>query len=135
MQPAYAGSRIEGLTCLPAAPLDKLSFVDLFANTGGRAAAIWLLLLLLALLALAGLALPNGVRRPRQITAWLAADAERRRAEDAARAADEAERIRYAEEIAVAVRGATATAERRRAECRGAQERVEHAWQAYQDAD
>lgn len=96
---------------------------------------IWLLLSLLGVLALAGLALPPDVRRPRQVSAWLAENAREKRAELERRAAEAAECVRYAEEIAVAARGAETTAERRRAECQQAQARVEESWQAYRAAD
>jgi hypothetical protein len=109
--------------------------VALLVNNGGRVAAIWLLLLVLALVALAGLALPRGVRRPRQIFTWLAESAQRKRAEARRRAAGATEFIRYAGEVTVAARGAAATAERRRDECQRAQSDVESAWQAYQRAD
>jgi hypothetical protein len=109
--------------------------LDLIATNGGRLAGIWLLLVLLALIALAGLALPRGVRRPRQISAWLADNARDKREVEAHKAAEARESIRYAEEIAVAARGATATAERGREQCQRAQADVEAAWRAYQDAD
>ena len=110
--------------------------VALFTDHGGRAAAaIWATLILLALIALAGLALPRGVRRPRQISAWLAESAAQKRAAAESKTAVATEAIRYAEEIAVAARGATSTAERRREECQQAQARTQDAWQAYQDAD
>jgi len=96
---------------------------------------IWLLLLLAAVVALAGLALPRGVRHPRQVSAWLAEPARRRAEEAERRAAEAAESIRYAEEIAVAARGAAGTAERRRVDCQEAQALVDQTWQAYQDAD
>jgi hypothetical protein len=96
---------------------------------------IWLLLLLLGVLALAGLALPRDVRRPREISAWLAENAEQKRAEAERRSAEAAECVRYAEEIAVAAHGAETTAERRRAECQQAQARVEECWTAYRTAD
>ena len=96
---------------------------------------IWLLLLLAAVVALAGLALPRDVRRPRQISAWLAGHAARKAEEAERRAAEAAESIRYAEEVAVAAAGAASTAERRRVECQEAQARVDRTWQAYQDAD
>jgi hypothetical protein len=96
---------------------------------------IWFLLLLAGVAALAGLALPRDVRRPREISAWLAGNARRRRAAAEQAAAEAAEAIRYAEEIAVAARGAEHTADRRRAECQQAQERVAATWQAYQRAD
>ena len=47
--------------------------VALLVGNSGRVAAIWLTLILLAVFALFALALPRGVHRPRQITAWLAA--------------------------------------------------------------
>lgn len=110
--------------------------VALLANHGGRAAAvIWASLILLALLALAGLALPRGVHRPRQISAWLADSAARKRAALRAKADEAAEAIRYAEEIAVVARGAAHTAERHREECQQAQAHTQSAWQAYQKAD
>jgi hypothetical protein len=113
----------------------EFAFALLAAHGGRSAAAIWATLILLALIALAGLALPSGVFRPRQISAWLADSARQRRAEDEGRAAAATESIRYAEEIAVAARGAANTAERRREQCREAQARTQQAWQAYQDAD
>ena len=109
--------------------------VALLVDNGGRVAAIWLLLLAGALVALAGLALPRGIRRPRQISTWLAESAQRKRAEAGRRAAGAAEIIRYADEITVAARGAATTAERRREECQRAQSDVDKAWQAYQRAD
>jgi len=109
--------------------------LDLIVTNGGRVAAIWLLLVLLAVFALAGLALPRGVRRPRQISAWLADNARRKREVEAGKTAEAEESIRYAEEIVVAARGAAATAERRREQCQRAQGGVEAAWQSYQDAD
>jgi hypothetical protein len=96
---------------------------------------IWLLLLLAAVVALAGLALPRDVRRPRQVTAWLAEHAARKAEEAERRAAEATESIRYAEEVAVAAAGAAGTAERRRVECQEAQAGVDQTWQAYQDAD
>jgi len=109
--------------------------VALLVGNSGRLAAIWLALILLAVVALFALALPRGVHRPRQISAWLAAGAAQKRAEAERRAAEAAETIRYAEEITVAARGAANTAERRREECQRAQAAVEDAWQAYQRAD
>jgi len=109
--------------------------VALLLGNSGRLVAIWLTLILLAVVALFALALPRGVHRPRQISAWLADNATRRRAEAVRRAEEAAEAVRYAEEIAVAARGAANTAERRRDECQRAQAAVEEAWQAYQRAD
>ena len=109
--------------------------VALLVGNSGQVAVIWLALILLAVIALFALALPRGVHRPRQISAWLADNAAQKRAEEERRAAEAAETIRYADEIAVAARGATNTAERRRDECQRAQAAVEGAWQAYQQAD
>ncbi|GAA3350904.1 hypothetical protein GCM10020358_78570 [Amorphoplanes nipponensis] len=109
--------------------------VALLVGNSGRVAAIWLALILLAVIAFFALALPRGVHRPRQITAWLAAGAAQRRAEAERRHREAAEAIRYADEITVAARGAANTAERRREECQRAQAAVEDAWQAYQRAD
>lgn len=109
--------------------------LEFLVGNGGRVAVIWLALIVLALVALLGLALPQGVRRPRQITAWLAESAAQKRADHERRAAEVQEMLRYADEIAVAAQGAAATADRRREECQQAQAAVEHAWQAWQDAD
>jgi hypothetical protein len=109
--------------------------VALLVGNSGRLAAIWLALIVLAVVALFALALPRGVHRPRQISAWLADNAAQKRAEAERRAAEAAEAIRYAEEITVAAGGAANTAERRREECQWAQAAVEDAWQAYQQAD
>jgi hypothetical protein len=108
--------------------VDKLSGVD-------SVVVIWMVLLLAGVISLIGLALPQGVRRPDQISAWLAESARRKRDRADQRAAEAAEAIRYAEEIAVAARGAAGTAERRRVECQEAQARVDETWQAYQAAD
>lgn len=109
------------------AAIDRLSGMDVVT--------IWLLLLLAAVAALAGLALPRGVHRPSQVSAWLAANARRKDEDLQRRAAEAAEQIRYAEEVAVAARGAAQTAERRRAECQEAQGLIERTWAAYQKAD
>jgi hypothetical protein len=110
--------------------------LTLLADQGGRAAAaIWASLILFAVLALAVLALPRGVLLPRQISAWRAESAARKRAERERKTAAAAESIRYAEEIAVAALGAANTAERCREQCQQAQLRTERAWQAHQEAD
>src|SRR3954454_22401674 len=93
------------------------SALGLLIDNGGRAAVIWLVLVLLAVIALGALALPHGVRRPRQISAWLEAGARRKREELDRKRSEAQETLRYAEEIAVAARGAATTAERRRQEC------------------
>lgn len=97
--------------------------------------AIWMLLLIAGVISLIGLAMPPDVRRPNEISAWLAGNARRKRDRARRRAAEAKESIRYAEEIAVAARGAASTAERRRVECQAAQARVDETWRAYQDAD
>jgi len=109
--------------------------LQLLGGNSGRVALIWLTLVVLALVALVGLSLPRGVRRPGQISAWLADSARRKREVEELKAAEAAEAIRYAEEIAVAAQGAANTAERRREQCQQAQAAVESAWQAYQQAD
>jgi hypothetical protein len=109
--------------------------LDLIVTNGGRVAVIWLLLVLLAVIALAALSLPRGIRRPRQISAWLAAGARNKRETQERKSSEADESLRYAEEIAVAARGAEATAERRRELCQQAQTGVESAWDAYQRAD
>jgi hypothetical protein len=109
--------------------------LQVLVTNGSRAAIIWLLLVLFAVIALAGLALPRGVRRPSQVSAWLAESGQRKRAAEELKTAEAAESIRYAEEITVAAQGAAATAERRREDCQQAQAAVEGAWQAYQAAD
>src|SRR6187551_1260831 len=103
--------------------------VALLVGNSGRLAAIWLALIVLAVVALFVLALPRGVHRPRQIFAWLAANATQKRVAAKRQAGEAAEAIRYAEEIAVAAGGAANTAERRRDECHWAQSAVESAWQ------
>ncbi|OJF09697.1 hypothetical protein [Couchioplanes caeruleus] len=109
--------------------------LELIGDASGRVAVIWLALIVLAAVALGVLALPAGVRRPRQITAWLAASAAQKRADLERRAMLAHETIRYAEEIAVAAQGAAATAGRRRERCQQAQAEVERAWQAWQDSE
>ncbi|GGK95682.1 hypothetical protein [Mangrovihabitans endophyticus] len=111
------------------------SVLALLDGNGGQVAGIWLVLIILALLAIGGLALPSGVRRPQQVSEWLAESARRKRDDADRLVAEAAEATRYAEEIAVAVRGAAATAERRREDCQQAQGRVDAAWTAYQAAD
>ncbi|WFF08295.1 hypothetical protein O7622_06960 [Micromonospora sp. WMMD1076] len=99
------------------------------------AAVIWLVLLAVAATVVAAL-----IVRPSRFRSELVdriSDAARpssiERAERA-RVRDE-ERIRYADEVAVAASRATATAERSRAEWLTAQEEAEAAWQAYQAAE
>jgi len=93
-----------------------------------RAALIWLALMLLAMLAIAGLvARPSRARE--QARAGTAADRGTRLVAEAEEAS------RYAEEVAVAAERAAATAKRRRAEWLTAQEEAEAAWRAFDAAD
>lgn len=101
----------------------------------GRTTVIWLVLIVFGLLALGAMAVPRGVRRPGQLGAWLASFGRQKQAAAERRLGQAQEAARYASEIAVAVAGAAATAERRRAECRRAQEKVERAWRAHRAAD
>jgi hypothetical protein len=109
--------------------------LQLLGDNSGRVAVIYLTLIVLAIIALGGLALPRGVRKPRQISEWLADSAAQKRSVLEGRAAEAQEVARFAQEIEVAADGAAATAERRREECQVAQAEVERAWQAWQDAD
>ncbi|WP_306212375.1 coiled-coil domain-containing protein [Actinoplanes sp. RD1] len=109
--------------------------LQLLGDNSGRVAVIYLTLIVLAVIALGGLALPRGVRRPRQISKWLSDSAAQKRSELESRAAEAQEVARFAQEIQVAADGAAATAERRREECQAAQAEVERAWQAWQDSD
>jgi hypothetical protein len=101
----------------------------------GRLAAISLILIVLALVALGALTVPAGVRGPRPLGVWLESLARQRQAVDEQKVGKAKEAVRYASEIAVALQGATATAERRRAQCQQVQQKVERAWQAHRTAD
>ncbi|GLY21566.1 hypothetical protein [Micromonospora sp. NBRC 101691] len=90
-----------------------------------RAAAIWSALLVLALTVLTVL-----VARPER-EATLSPPA----ATSDPAAPDPADLRRYAEEVAVAAAGAAQTARRRRERWLTAQERVEQAWRAYDEAE
>ena len=92
-----------------------------------QAAAIWSALLVLALAVLVGL-----VARPERDAAPGAEPPPDPAAEEAARLAD---LRRYADEVAVAAAGAAQTARRRREEWLAAQEEVDRAWQAYDEAE
>ncbi|MGW4497950.1 hypothetical protein ACWENR_04925 [Micromonospora sp. NPDC004336] len=96
-----------------------------------RAAAIWLSLLGVVAVTVAGLLLRPGRLR-------FDAGARIRRAampSELERAEEQRERSRYAEEVAVAAERAGTTAARLRAEWLTAQEAVEAAWQAYEAAE
>ncbi|OON32626.1 MULTISPECIES: hypothetical protein [Micromonospora] len=96
-----------------------------------RAAAIWLALLVLAVVAVAGL-----VARPDLFRSVIGG-----RIREAAmpslleEAAEERAQRRYADEVATAAERAAATAGRMRAEWLSAQDEVEAAWQAYEAAE
>ncbi|MFG3707819.1 hypothetical protein ACGF7U_24225 [Micromonospora sp. NPDC047670] len=91
-----------------------------------RAAAIWSALLLLALTVLAVL-----VARPERVPS--ADEPAPTPADDPA--AEATDLRRYAEEVAVAAERAARTARRRRAAWLAAQEEVDRAWQAYDEAE
>lgn len=96
-----------------------------------RAAAIWLSLLGVVAVIVAGLLLRPGRLR-------FDAGARIRQAAMPSQlelAEEERERARYAAEVAVAAERATTTARRRRAEWLAAQEEAEQAWQAYEAAE
>ncbi|MCL7457305.1 hypothetical protein AB0I85_24680 [Micromonospora echinofusca] len=97
-----------------------------------RAAVIWLSLLGVVAVAVAGLLL----LRPGRLT-FDAGSRIRRAAmpSELERAEEERERSRYAGEVSVAAERATTTAARLRAEWLAAQEEVEAAWQAYEAAE
>ncbi|TDC56874.1 hypothetical protein E1258_22660 [Micromonospora sp. KC207] len=96
-----------------------------------RAAAIWLALLGLAVVAVAGLvARPDLFRSV--IGGRIRAAAMPSLLEEAA---EERARRRYADEVATAAERAAATARRMRAEWLSAQEEVEAAWQTYEAAE
>lgn len=90
-----------------------------------RAAAIWLALLTLAVVALAALVTRTGRWRPEDVARIR--EAVRRRGRMAAQARD---LERYAHEVAIAADGAVATAARGRARWLAAQDEVESTWQA-----
>ncbi|MEV0328812.1 hypothetical protein AB0H63_20535 [Micromonospora echinospora] len=92
-----------------------------------RAAAIWSALLVLALTVLTVL-----VARPER-ESTLSPPAAAAAADPAA--PDPADLRRYAEEVAVAAAGAAQTARRRRERWLTAQERVDQAWRAYDEAE
>ncbi|WBB81637.1 hypothetical protein O7606_09865 [Micromonospora sp. WMMD882] len=97
-----------------------------------RAAAIWSALLVLALSVLTVL-----VARPERDPARLPAVPASAGSPAAAPTPrpDPADLRRYAEEVAVAATGAAQSARRRRADWLTAQEQVERAWQAYDEAE
>ncbi|MBB4956894.1 hypothetical protein [Micromonospora polyrhachis] len=95
-----------------------------------RAALIWLALMLLAMLATAGL-----VARPSRDRAGDRMRVRAAAGRHAQLVAETQEASRYAEEVAVAAERATATAKRRRAEWLTAQEEAEAAWRAFDAAD
>ncbi|MFC0004944.1 hypothetical protein [Micromonospora siamensis] len=96
-----------------------------------QAAVIWLALLVVPAIAVAGL-----VVRPSRFRSVVGGRIRRAAMPSTLEfAAEKRERDRYAEEIAVAADRAATTAERRRAEWLAAQDEVEAAWQAAQAAE
>jgi hypothetical protein len=95
-----------------------------------QAAAIWMTLLMVTIVALAGLLIGNA--RERADRGVRVREAVRRRAGLRAQAE---ELSRYSEEVAVAADRAAVTVRRRRAEWLASQEESETAWQAYDAAD
>ncbi|MFC4148762.1 hypothetical protein ACFO0M_21105 [Micromonospora mangrovi] len=93
-----------------------------------QAAGIWLALLAVAVVAVAGL-----IIRPDLFRSVFGDRISEAAMPSSLELAEEArERARYAQEVAVAAERAAATAERRRTEWLAAQEAVEEAWQAYE---
>ncbi|SNT29579.1 hypothetical protein SAMN05421812_104318 [Asanoa hainanensis] len=106
--------------------------LELFYVGVPRAAAIWSILLCLALFAITGLQLvgPRGPRRPSVRTRLRAARIRRER-----RATAAAEVVRFADEVGVAADRADTTARRRHEAWLTAQEAAERAWSAFESAD
>ena len=94
--------------------------------------AIWMILLVLTGPALAVLASPESVRNPRQA---LRHTAEKLHGYRGHRQQQEADTTRYAAEITVAAEHAATAAQRWHEQWQQAQERLDDAWQAWQDAD
>jgi hypothetical protein len=82
-----------------------------------QAAALWMVMLLGVAVAVAALAMPRRRRGPAAVDPAVA------------------DHLRYAEEVAVAAGRAAATADRRRAEWTAAQEELDAAWAAFDEAD
>lgn len=95
-----------------------------------RAVAIWMLLLLAVAIVTVVLALPAKSPAPGRPRLELVPAPEPD--DDPVRTSDD---HRYAEEVAVAADRAAATAQRRRGEWAAAQDQVDQAWTAYQEAD
>jgi hypothetical protein len=108
--------------------------VESVVANGPQLAAIWLLLLVLAAGSLAALADRGGLLGPGRLAAWVGARAQRRRDDRAWRVAQAADAARYTEEIAVAAQRATVTVQRRREQWHDAQQLVDTAAGAYQQA-
>ncbi|MCI4063930.1 hypothetical protein MRQ36_15560 [Micromonospora sp. R77] len=96
-----------------------------------QAAGIWLALLAVAVVAVAGL-----IIRPELFRSVFGDRISEAAMPSSIELAEEArERARYAQEVAVAAERAAATAERRRTEWLAAEETVEEAWQAYEKVE
>jgi hypothetical protein len=112
----------------------NMTMESLVAN-GPQLAAIWLVLLVLAAGSLTALADRGGMIGPQRVAARLAAQVQQRhrvRAQQAAQAADSA---RYTEEITIAAQRATVTVQRRRGQWQDAQQQLDAAYGACQEAD
>ncbi|WP_428967044.1 hypothetical protein [Micromonospora fluostatini] len=97
-----------------------------------QAAVIWLVLLAVVGVTVAALLVVRPGRRRLDVAGRIREAAMPGRLEEAE---EERERQRYAQEVAVAAERAGTTAQRRRTEWLAAQEAVEAAWQAYQEAE
>ena len=95
-----------------------------------QAAAIWTALVLVATIAMAVMIVLPRRKRPGDELELSEAEQRRKLLVDRAR-----QSARYADEVSVAAERATVTAARRREEWLAAQEQVEVAWQAYDEAD
>ena len=101
-------------------------------------AAIWLIMLVVALVAAVALVVPGGPRRADVADRDAGPDGSRRRAPARRRraAVDDGDWTqRYADEVAVAADRATVTAQRARAAWERSVEAVEQTWQAFDEAD
>ena len=96
---------------------------------------IWLILLVLTGPALLVLASPEGVRQPRRALREAAETLHSYRDQRDHRRQQAIDAARYAHEIAIAAEHATTVAQRWHQHWQDAQQRLDHAWQARQDAD
>jgi hypothetical protein len=108
--------------------------VDSLVANGPQLVAIWLVLLVLAAGCLTALADRGGLLGPVRIAARLAALAQQRRHDRTGRTTRAVEATRYTEEIVVAARRATTTVQRHREQWHDAQQVLDTASDAYQEA-